>query len=46
MNTITKLTIATALSLGLFTAQSCVQDDDYSVPSLECPQKKRSKHYN
>lgn len=42
MNTITKLTIATALSLGLFTAQSCVQDDDYSVPSLECPQKKEA----
>ena len=42
MNTITKLTIATALSLGLFTAQSCVQDDDYSVPSLDCPQKKEA----
>ncbi|MGV0936693.1 DUF5689 domain-containing protein [Empedobacter falsenii] len=42
MNTIAKLTIATALSLGLFTVQSCVQDDDYSVPSLECPQKKEA----
>ncbi|WP_413532773.1 DUF5689 domain-containing protein [Empedobacter brevis] len=42
MNTITKLTIATALSLGLFTVQSCVQDDDYSIPSLECPQKKET----
>ncbi|MFV0142839.1 DUF5689 domain-containing protein [Empedobacter falsenii] len=42
MNTITKITIATALSLGLFTVQSCVQDDDYSVPSLECPQKKEA----
>lgn len=36
MNTISKLTIATALSLGLFTAQSCVQDDDYATPPIEC----------
>ncbi|WP_333660475.1 DUF5689 domain-containing protein [Chishuiella changwenlii] len=39
MNTISKLTVAGVLSLGLFIAQSCVQDDDYSVPSLDCPQK-------
>ncbi|MGL5235773.1 MAG: DUF5689 domain-containing protein [Empedobacter falsenii] len=37
MNTISKLTIASILSLGLFTAQSCVQDDDYSTPPVECP---------
>ncbi|HJD87400.1 DUF5689 domain-containing protein [Empedobacter falsenii] len=36
MNTISKITLATALSLGLFTAQSCVQDDDYSTPPIEC----------
>lgn len=39
MNTISKLTAASVLSLGLFIAQSCVQDDDYSTPSLECPAK-------
>lgn len=38
MNTISKLTIASILSLGLFTAQSCVQDDDYNTPPIECPQ--------
>lgn len=37
MNTISKLTIAGLLSLGLFITQSCVQDDDYSVPPVECP---------
>ncbi|MFV0190790.1 DUF5689 domain-containing protein [Empedobacter falsenii] len=36
MNTISKLTIAGVLSLGLFTAQSCVQDDDYATPPIEC----------
>lgn len=36
MNTISKLTIATALSLGLFTVQSCVQDDDYTTPPIVC----------
>lgn len=36
MNTISKITLATALSLGLFTAQSCVQDDDYATPPIEC----------
>ncbi|MFV0210525.1 DUF5689 domain-containing protein [Empedobacter falsenii] len=36
MNTISKITLATALSLGLFTVQSCVQDDDYSTPPIEC----------
>lgn len=39
MNTISKLTVAGVLSLGLFIAQSCVQDDDYSTPPLDCPQK-------
>ncbi|WP_334124326.1 DUF5689 domain-containing protein [Empedobacter brevis] len=37
MNTISKLTIASLLSLGLFITQSCVQDDDYNVPPVECP---------
>ena len=36
MNTISKLTVAGILSLGLFVTQSCVQDDDYSVPPIEC----------
>ncbi|WP_314243419.1 DUF5689 domain-containing protein [Empedobacter tilapiae] len=36
MNTISKLSIAGILSLGLFITQSCVQDDDYSVPPTEC----------
>lgn len=36
MNTISKLTIAGIISLGLFTAQSCVQDDDYATPPIEC----------
>lgn len=39
MNTIHKLIIATVLSFSLFVIQSCVKDDDYSVPSLACPQK-------
>lgn len=42
MNTISKLTVASVLSLGLFIAQSCVQDDDYSTPPLDCPQKPQS----
>ena len=36
MNTISKLTIASLLSLGLFVTQSCVQDDDYATPPIEC----------
>jgi hypothetical protein len=35
-NTITKLSIALTLSAGLFFAQSCVQDDDYATPPIEC----------
>ena len=39
MNTISKLIIASFLSLGLFIIQSCVKDDDYSIPSVVCSQK-------
>lgn len=39
MNTISKLTIASLLSLGLFITQSCVQDDDYSTPPIDCADK-------
>ncbi|WP_295675469.1 DUF5689 domain-containing protein [uncultured Empedobacter sp.] len=39
MNTISKLTIASLLSLGLFVTQSCVQDDDYATPPIECADK-------
>ncbi|GGE86277.1 hypothetical protein SAMN05443634_107282 [Chishuiella changwenlii] len=39
MNTISKLTIAGVLSLGLFITQSCVQDDDYATPPIECADK-------
>ena len=35
-NTITKLSIALSLSAGLFFTQSCVQDDDYATPPIEC----------
>ena len=35
-NTITKLSIALTLSAGLFFTQSCVQDDDYATPPIEC----------
>lgn len=39
MNTISKLTIAGVLSLGLFITQSCVKDDDYATPPIECADK-------
>ncbi|QLL59419.1 DUF5689 domain-containing protein [Empedobacter falsenii] len=39
MNTISKLTIASLLSLGLFITQSCVQDDDYATPPIDCADK-------
>ena len=34
MNTISKISVAVTLSLGLFVAQSCVHDDDYAAPEL------------
>ena len=36
MNTISKISVAVTLSLGLFVAQSCVHDDDYATPPIEC----------
>ena len=39
MKTISKLTIAGILSLGLFITQSCVHDDDYATPPIECADK-------
>ena len=37
MNTILKFLAVLTLSLGLFVIQSCVRDDDYTTPPVECP---------
>ena len=36
MNKFNKISLVLALTGGLFFTQSCVQDDDYSIPPMDC----------